>query len=183
MPDKELRELLDWNHRIVLGDLLAMEAHLAVLGREEVKDSWCIVKHKVHALEHGVREAISHAEALGMDSSKYRRFYERLAGLPEVPTIAQVRELRDEWRIIAGDRTLASECPICSLDISEEAKKKLLELTRRIEEKVQEKPTGGTGQNQGSKSGSDSRVIIMAALTVASFLAMEIMILRGAGRG
>jgi len=158
--ESPLREVLEWNHRIVLGDLLAVEAHLAVLGRENIKDSWCIKKHITHAMEHGVREAISHAEALGLDSSKYREFYKKLESLPEVPTIKQIRELRDEWRLISGDKTLTSECPICSLDVSEKVLEKIKELSSRIERKLEESSsiklpdinlnTGGVEKYSGS---------------------------------
>jgi len=141
MSSTNLRELLDWNHRLVLGDLLAIETHLAVLGRENIKDSWCIVKHKVHALEHGVKEAISHAEALGLDSEKYREFYRKLEGLPETPTIEQVRKLRDEWRLITGDKTLQSECPICNLDVSKEIIEKIKKISAKVEARLERKPT------------------------------------------
>jgi len=146
MQDTALKELLDWNHRVVLGDLLAVEAHLAVLGREGVRDSWCVKKHLTHALEHGVREAISHAEALGMDSSRYREFYRELEELLRgVPSIEQVRKLRDKWRVIAGDETLKSECPICRLDVSEKLLKEIEKLSSMIEESMEEaKPAGGS---------------------------------------
>jgi hypothetical protein len=159
LQDSPLRELLDWNHRLVLGSLLAVEDHLAVLGRAGIDDSWCIRKHLTDALEHGVREAISHAEALGIDSKPYRDFYAKLESmLKGEATIERVRELRDEWRVIMGDKTLKSECPICKLDVSESVLKKIEEISAKIEESL----NGGTPEPV--KPTVDSDLMIAAAI-------------------
>lgn len=155
MMSESLRELLEWNHRVVLGDLLAIEKHLVYGG-----PSWCILKHKIHALEHGVSEAISHSERLGLDSSRYREFYKKLEALPESPSIEDVVKLRNEWASIAG-YVEEEGCPICRLDISGEILKKIREVERRLEE-----------AEQPSRGSTDTGRIALVALAAAAFLAV-----------
>lgn len=152
-----LKDILEWNHRTVLGDLLAMETHIATGGE---KAAWCVKKHKTHALEHGVREAISHSERLGLDSSKYREFYRKLEALPESPTLKEVVALREEWRAIIGDKTLKSECPVCR-EIGSEALEKVKRLSAELERKMEEAEEARVGRKL------DTDLLVSALLTCA----------------
>ncbi|MEM2905011.1 MAG: hypothetical protein QW587_04650 [Candidatus Bathyarchaeia archaeon] len=117
--EPSLKEVLKWNETCVLGDILAMERHLVELGRTGVEDQWCLKKHRVHAIEHCLNEAINHAESLGMNADPYRKFKERFQALPEAPSLEQVRALRDEWRRIIKDPTLTCSGGLCRADLLE----------------------------------------------------------------
>lgn len=84
----------------------------------------CIVKHYLLAKDHHAEEAIGHAERLGLmeEAEKYRAFREKLKKLPAYPqpafSLAELLELRTEWRKIIGDPTLVEDCPLCAADVS-----------------------------------------------------------------
>jgi len=143
--EEGLMETLQWNQRMALSNLLIMEEHLSELEDYEVPHAWCCVKHYLLAADHHVREAIGHAERLGLDSTPYKRFYRKLKELDVYPephiTIPDVVELRTEWRYIIGDPTLTGECEICDTDITPEVKAVIEQIIDKMQEKeVETKP-------------------------------------------
>lgn len=122
-----LQKTLTWNQRSALSYFLSMEDHMLQLTEDEIPHSWCLVKHYLVSCDHHVREAISHRERLGLDSSKYRAFHNKLMNLDVYPnpniTIPEIVDLRTEWRYIIEDPTLTADCPLCDSDITPKIKK------------------------------------------------------------
>jgi len=123
-PSEDLWDTFRWNQRKALSHLLTMEEHMKELDEEDIKHGWCIVKHYLLALDHHVEEAIGHAERLGVDSTLYRSYHEKLEKLNAYPqpafTLPQLLKLRTEWRQIIQDPTLVGDCPLCATDVPPE---------------------------------------------------------------
>lgn len=114
------QELLNKNNEWALGDLLAIETHLAdfkVEGNGGVPHTWCVKKHTTHLLHHALGEAIIHTR--GEQSQEYAKFKKTAREVlsDEKLTADKVRDLRNEFREVIGDETLSKKCgTVCSLD-------------------------------------------------------------------
>lgn len=117
-----------WNLRSALSNLITMEDHYLELAEEDIPHAWCLVKHYLLALDHHVKEAISHSERLGLDPTPYRQYRRKLLELNAYPqpafTLPELLELRTEWREIISDPTLVEDCPLCAADVSIKLKRK-----------------------------------------------------------
>jgi hypothetical protein len=117
------KELLTFNERGALANVLAVEEHLAQLP-PGVNNSWCAEKHSLAAVDHHLKEAVNHASRI---SPKKAHGYRLLLAKAErvlqpsapgsLPQLGAVANLRNDMRAMFGDPTLADRsCSVCSKD-------------------------------------------------------------------
>lgn len=114
MPDQE-EKLLAYNNEGIMGNLLSAEEHLSEPA--DINNTWCVKKHLTLASQHHAKEAINHASAINPKlANKYKQFKEKLDDARQEPTLARLRNLRNEFREISGDPTLKNCNGVCDLD-------------------------------------------------------------------
>ena len=116
--DSELK-LLDFNNKGILGNLLAAEEHLAQTDASEINDSWCYKKHLTLANLHHAQEAVIHLQSVNPAlAEKYKSFRRELDKILDAPDLKKLRDLRNDFRVISGEKTVGKKCGVCQFDKS-----------------------------------------------------------------
>ncbi len=111
-------KLLDFNYNGALTNLLSAEEH--AIGANDIStNSWCQKKHLRLALGHHTLEAIELTSKNNPETSKkLREFKEKVEKREKEGnlTAGELRDFRNEFREITGDKTLSCKDKVCSLD-------------------------------------------------------------------
>ena len=113
-----LNGLIKYNTDGILGNLIAIESHLA--DSPGIPHQWCQKKHYLAITQHHIPELIIHAQNKNPELTKQvQGFRNKLAKVcegSEPVNPADIRELRNEFRELINDPTLSNCEGVCSLD-------------------------------------------------------------------